>query len=132
MSSRAAARVAGEATSRISQAIAPPTVAHRKPVRCQPSTTVAAAIATRMTASVTISAPYWVHWLMPANMPSRVVCTQKPASPAHSSATDNQRSSTKTRPLHSGAVPAITTAAATPSSAPTRSGWVRLVGATSR
>ncbi|CAG6933724.1 hypothetical protein PICSAR240_04136 [Mycobacterium avium subsp. paratuberculosis] len=57
VSSRAVARVAGEAASRISHATAPATVAHKKPTRRQPSTTVAAATITRMTASVTISAP---------------------------------------------------------------------------
>ena len=61
VSRRAVARAAGEATSMISQATAPATVAHRNPIRPQPITNVAAATATRMTASVTISAPYWVH-----------------------------------------------------------------------
>ncbi len=109
----------------ISQATAPATVAHRKPTRRQPSTTVAAATVTRMTASVTISAPYPVHRSVPASMPSRVACTQNPASPTLSSATDSQRSSTNTRPLHSGELPAITAAAPTPTSMATRSGWVR-------
>ena len=62
-------------------------------------------------------------------MPSRVACRQNPASPTLSSATDNQRASTNTRPLHNGELPAITTAAATPTIAATRSGWVRRTGA---
>ena len=61
VSSRAAARAVGEAASMISQATAPATVAHKNPVRPHPTTNVAAATATRMTASVTISAPYWVQ-----------------------------------------------------------------------
>ncbi len=58
-------------------------------------------------------------------MPSRVECRQKPASPTLSSPTDSQGASTNTRPLHTGELPAITTAAATPIIAATRSGWVR-------
>ncbi len=58
VSNRAAALVVGEATIMISQATAPATVAHRNPTSPQPITTVATATATRMTASVTISAPY--------------------------------------------------------------------------
>ncbi len=85
-----------------------------------------------MSASVTISAPYCVQRLVPASIPSSVACRQNPASPTLSSATDSQRCSTNTRPLHNGALPAITTAAATPSSAPTRIGWVRLSGNTSK
>ena len=57
VSMRAVARAAGEATSMISQATAPATVAHRNPFRPHPITNVVAATATRMTASVTISAP---------------------------------------------------------------------------
>lgn len=41
----------------MSQATAPATVAHRKPIRPQLNTKVAAATTTRMTASVTMSAP---------------------------------------------------------------------------
>ena len=75
----------------ISHATAPATVAHKNPVRPQPITNVAAATATRMTASVTISAPYWVHWSVPASIPSRVACRQNPASPTLSRPTDSQR-----------------------------------------
>ncbi|GAB4708160.1 hypothetical protein MOKP122_23150 [Mycobacterium avium subsp. hominissuis] len=61
-----------------------------------------------------------------------MACTQNPASPTDSSSTDSGRASTNTRPLHNGELPAITTAAAAPSSMATRNGWVRLTGATSR
>ena len=90
VSSRAAARVDGEAPIMISQASAPPTVAHRNPTRLQPISTVAAATATRMTASVTISAPYCVQRLVPASMPSNVACKQNPASPTLSRPTESQ------------------------------------------
>ena len=80
----------------ISHATDPATVAHRNPARCQPSTKVAAATDTRMTASVTISDPYWVHRPTPASMPSRVACKQNPASPTLNSTTLSARDSTKT------------------------------------
>ena len=55
--SRAALRAAGDTVSISTQATAPPTVAHRNPVRSQPRRNAAVAITTRMTASVTIRAP---------------------------------------------------------------------------
>ncbi|BBC68628.1 hypothetical protein MMRN_55240 [Mycobacterium marinum] len=58
-------------------------------------------------------------------MPKSVACRQNPASPTLSSPTDNQRSSTNTRPLHSGELPAITTAEASPTIPAIRRGWVR-------
>ena len=90
VSSRAADRVVGDATIMISQATAPATVAHKNPTRPQPITKAATATATRMTASVTISAPYWVQWLVPASMPNNVACTQNPASPTLSKPTESQ------------------------------------------
>ena len=127
----AAARVVGDAPIMISQASAPPTVAHRNPTRPQPISTVAVATATRMTASVTISAPYCVQRLVPASMPSRVACRQNPASPTLSRPTESQWACANTRPLHSGELPAITTAAPSPTMAATRSGCVRASGSTS-
>jgi hypothetical protein len=115
----------------ISQATAPATVAHKNPTRPQPITTVATATATRMTASVTISAPYWVQRLVPASMPSKVACRQNPARPTLSSPTESQWASLNTRLLHSGELPAINTAAPIPTMAATRSGWVRRPGTTS-
>ena len=115
----------------ISQASAPATVAHRNPTKAQPTTTVAVATATRMTASVTISAPYCVQRLVPASMPSNVACRQNPASPTLSRPTESQWACANTRPLHSGELAAITIAAPIPTSAATRSGWVRASGSTS-
>ena len=88
-------------------------------------TNVVAATATRIPASVTMSAPYCVHRPTPANMPSRVACRQNPASPTLSSTTLSRRDSTKTCPDHSGELPAITAAATTPTIAATRIGCVR-------
>ncbi len=122
---RAAARVGGEVINMISQATEPATVAQMNPTSCHPITNVAAATTTRMTASATISAPYWVHRLVPASMPSRVACRQNPASPMLSNATDSQRASANTRPLHNGELPAITTNEPRPTIPETRSGWVR-------
>ena len=61
-------------------------------------------------------------------MPTRVACRQNPANPTLSSPTDSQRSATNTCRLHSGELPAITTAATTPIIPATRSGWVRRPG----
>ncbi len=99
-------------------------MAHRKPTRPQPTTTVVTAITTRMTASVTISAPYCDQRLSPASMPSSVACRQKPASPTDSRITDSNRDSTNTCGDHRMAVAAITAAAITPTAAATRIGWV--------
>src|ERR1700704_334953 len=125
VSSRAAARVAGEAKSRISHATEPATVAHRYPTSPRPTTNVAAATATRSTASVTINDPYWVHRFTPASMPSSVACRQKPASPTLSSATLSHCALTNTCADHSGELAAITAAATTPTIAATRIGCVR-------
>ena len=54
---RAALRAPADTVSISTHATAPPTVAHRKPVRSQPSRNAAAAMTTRITASVTIRAP---------------------------------------------------------------------------
>ena len=58
ISSQAAARAVGEAISMSSHATAPAAVAHKNPARPHPITNAATATAIRMTASVTISAPY--------------------------------------------------------------------------
>ena len=121
----------GDAPIIISQASAPATVAHRNPTRPQPTSTVAVATATRMTASVTISAPYWVQRLVPASMPSSVACRQNPASPTLSRPTESQCACTNTRLPHSGELPAITAAAPIPTMPATRSGWVRRPGSIS-
>ncbi|CKS74489.1 Uncharacterised protein [Mycobacterium tuberculosis] len=108
-----------------SHATAPAVAAHKYPARPHPITTAAAATANRMTASVTISDPYCVHRSTPASAPSRVACAQNPATPTLSSPTDSQRPSTNSCRLHSGELPAITTAATVPIIPATRSGWVR-------
>ena len=120
MSSRATnaatVRVVGEVSSRSSHDSAPPTVAHRKPTRPQPTATVVTAMTTLMTASVTISPPYCDQRLSPASMPSSVACRQKPASPADSRITDSNRDSTNTWGDHRMAVAAITAAGDHPDS----------------
>ena len=122
---RAATRADGDTANSSSHPTAPATVAHRKPTRPQPSRNVATATTTRITASVTISPPYWPQLPRPASRPSRVACTQKPARPALSRVTDSGLDSLKTCGAHSGALAAMTTAAITPRPVPTRIGWVR-------
>src|SRR5262245_36122998 len=124
VSSRAAARVAGDATSKISHATEPATVAQRYPTSPQPIRNVAAATATRRTASVTINEPYWVHRFTPASMPISVVWRQNPASPTLSNATLSHCDRTNTCADHSGELAAITAAATTPAITATRSGCV--------
>ena len=124
MRNRAAERAVGDNSSSSAHATAPATVAQRNPPSPQPRTNVAAAIATLIAASVTISEPYWVQPPTPASIPSSVACRQKPPSPAASKVTDSVVDSVNTWAAHSGEVATIVAAAAAPTPAATSIGRV--------